>query len=81
MERGRPVRGRDSTVGVGEKQRSERQRIGEQKQPHPDLLRIGAEQRRLIGINNPMVDRNIGRGLGLLLLAGSYLANSNNAKM
>src|SRR3981189_732843 len=47
-EGGGPPRRRNAPVAVGVKQRAKRQRIGEQKQPHPNFLGVGAEERRLI---------------------------------
>ena len=62
MKRRRPVRGRDAAVGVGVQQGSEGQRVGEQEQPHPDLLGIGAEQGRLVNPRH-LLESHIRHGL------------------
>ena len=65
-ERCGPARSRDSSVAVGKQQRSEGKSIGEQKQPHPNLFRIGAKQGRFVSARDPVLHRNVRHGFVLL---------------
>src|ERR1039458_5309555 len=45
VERRGPVRIGDAAVGIGEQQGGKRQRVGDDEQPHPELLRVGEIRR------------------------------------
>ncbi len=75
VERGRPARCRDAPVTVGIQQRSERQRIGHQEQPHPDLLRIRSKQRRLVYRRDVTRNHGISHAPGLLVNLVSFSCN------
>src|SRR6266481_3498410 len=54
MEWRRPVCDRNAPVTVGIKQCSKGQRVGKQKQPHADFLRVRPEQRWLVSLRQIM---------------------------
>ena len=64
VKRRGPIRRGNAPVTVSVEQRAERQRIGEQEQPHPDFLRVGPKQRRFVD-RRDVVHRRISHAFGL----------------
>ena len=56
----------DPVHSVRRDQPAEEHDLGRQEQPHPDLFRIGAKQRWLIGFGHSMLHRNISHSCVLL---------------